>query len=84
MERPTVTPRPTTHTLRPARSMPWRSMSSMQPRGVQGRGESMGPEARSTRRPRLVGCRPSASLAGSTRSRIALVSTPAGSGSWTI
>jgi len=52
----------------------------MMPRGVQG----SGPGIPRTRRPRLVGCRPSASLRGSISSRTAWVSMWAGSGSWTM
>ena len=84
IERPTVTPLPTTQISWLAREIPLRTSSSMQPRGVQGRGESIGPLTRSTRRPRLVGCKPSASLAGSMRSNTALVSMPRGKGSCTI
>src|SRR5699024_7535315 len=74
IERPTVTPRPITTTSLPVRSMSWRRSSSITARGVQGSGVWIGVEALSTRRPRFMGCRPSASLAGSIRSRIASVS----------
>ena len=54
--------------------------SSTIPRGVQGSGASV----MSTSRPRFIGCRPSASLAGSTSSRARWVSRCFGSGSWTM
>src|SRR3954452_12423980 len=50
------------------------------PTGVQG----SAPGTLSTSRPRLTGCRPSASLAGSIASRTAYSSTWSGSGSWTM
>src|SRR6266571_1758129 len=50
------------------------------PRGVHG----SGPGSPRTSLPRLAGCRPSASLAGSIRFRTAWASSPAGSGSWTM
>src|SRR5699024_1555075 len=84
MERPTVMPRPTTTTSLPRKSRPWRSASSITARGVQGSGVWMGLLALSTRRPRFIGCSPSASLAGSIRSRIASVSICSGSGSCTM
>ena len=84
MGRPTVTPRPITSTVRPASSTPWRVSSSTMPLGVHGSGEVMGSLTLSTRRPRLVGCSPSASLAGSIRSRIALVSMCSGRGNCTM
>ena len=84
MGRPTVIPRPITTTFLPAHDRPWCSTRSITPRGVQGNGESIGPEARSTSRPRLVGCRPSASFSGSIRSRIASVSMCLGNGSCTM
>src|ERR1051326_8207251 len=49
------------------------------PRGVHG----SGPGSPSTSLPRLTGCSPSASLAGSARCRRANGSRPGGSGSWT-
>ncbi len=54
--------------------MPCRSISSITPRGVQGSGEVIGRLTLRTRRPRFVGCRPSASFDGSTSSRMASVS----------
>ena len=50
------------------------------PRGVHG----SGPGSPRTSLPRLAGCRPSASLAGSIRLSTAWASSPAGSGSWTM
>ena len=50
------------------------------PRGVHG----SGPGSPSTSRPRFTGCRPSASLTGSTRSSAAPASSPRGSGSCTM
>ncbi|CPU61883.1 Uncharacterised protein [Mycobacteroides abscessus] len=84
IERPTVTPRPTTTTSLPAREMPCRSTSSMIPRGVHGSGDVTSSLTRSTSRPRLVGCSPSASLAGSMSSSTRFVSMPRGSGSCTM
>ena len=49
------------------------------PAGVHGNG----PGVPSTRRPRLTGCSPSTSLAGSTASRARSSSRPGGSGSCT-
>ena len=70
--------------VRPARSMSCRSSRSMMPRGVHGSGECTGSLTRRTRRPRLVGCSPSASLSGSTSSSTRLSSMPFGSGSCTM
>src|ERR1700751_5942286 len=50
------------------------------PRG----GHGSGPGSPRTSLPRLPGCRPSASLAGSIRFGTAWASSPAGSGSWTM
>src|SRR5690242_2084863 len=50
------------------------------PRGVHG----SGPGSPKTSLPRLAGCSPSASLAGSIRFSTAWASSPAGSGSWTM
>ncbi|MBV9856811.1 MAG: hypothetical protein JOY82_20220 [Streptosporangiaceae bacterium] len=77
---PTVMPRPITVTSAPAISTPKRRSSATIPRGVHGRG----PGSPSTSRPRLTGCRPSASLAGSIRCSTRRASSPAGSGSWTM
>ena len=63
MLRPTVVPRPMTTTSVPLSDTPWRSISSMIPRGVHGRGEEMTSPTRRTSRPRLVGgARPRPSL----------------------
>ena len=62
---PTVIPRPTTTTSAPAIGTSWRRSSSTMPYGVHGSGAGLP----STSQPRLVGCRPSASLAGSIRPR---------------
>ena len=73
IERPTVTPRPTTDDVlaRRSRRRGARS-SSMIPRGVHGSGAATASRSTpSTSRPRFVGCSPSASFAGSIRSRIA-------------
>ncbi len=78
--RPTVTPRPTTTTSAPAISTPCRRSSSTMPAGVQGSGASVP----STSQPRLVGCSPSASLAGSIRPSTRFSSRPRGSGSCTM
>src|SRR6266545_5161497 len=59
--RPAVTPRPTTTTCAPAIGTSYRRRISTQPFGVHGSGASW-PR---TSLPRLTGCRPSASLAGS-------------------
>ena len=72
--RPTVRPRPTTTTSAPAIWTPWRRSSSMAPTGVHG----SGPASPSTSLPRLVGCRPSTSLSGSTRESSANSSSPVG------
>jgi hypothetical protein len=76
IERPIVTPRPTTTTCVPARAKPLRSSSSITARGVHGSGEVISSLTLSTSLPRLVGCRPSASFAGSIRSRMRSVSMP--------
>src|SRR3954454_15968880 len=78
--RPTVIPRPTITTSAPAIGTSYRRSSSTIPTGVQG----SAPGTPRTSRPRFTGCRPSASLAGSMRSRTTLSSTPAGSGNWTM
>ena len=77
--RPTVTPRPITVTSAPARGTSYRRSSSTMPRGVHGSGAPL----INTRRPRLTGCRPSASFAGSIDSRTRCSSSPAGRGSCT-
>ncbi len=74
--RPTVTPRPTTTTSAPAIATPWRRSSSTIPYGVHGSGASWP----STSQPRFVGCRPSASLAGSMSPSTRFSSRPFGSG----
>ena len=51
---------------------------------VHGNGDSIGPATRFTSRPKFVGCSPSASFAGSIRSRIESVSMCAGNGNWTM
>src|SRR5699024_6446880 len=84
IDRPTVTPRPITPTCLPLRSIPLRVISSMTPRGVHGSGVVISELTLSTSRPRFVGCRPSASLAGSMASRMVSVSIWAGNGSWTM
>ena len=56
----------------------------MHPRGVHGSGVVISSRTLSTSRPRLVGCRPSASLSGSIRSMIASWSRCFGNGSCTI
>ncbi|CAM5687001.1 hypothetical protein SCALM49S_06106 [Streptomyces californicus] len=80
IDRPMVTPRPTTTTCAPAISTPCARSSWTTPCGVQG----SGPVSLRTRQPRLIGCSPSASFAGSISSRTRLVSMPFGSGSWTM
>ena len=78
--RPTVTPRPITTTCAPAIGTSNRRSRCTMPRGVHGSGAG----SLSTSRPRLVGCRPSASLAGSMRSSAAFSSRCLGSGSCTM
>src|SRR5699024_8420752 len=70
MGRPTVTPRPTTTTCAPANSTSNRRSRWRQPLGVHGSGAG----SFSTNFPRLTGWSPSASLAGSIRSRTAFSS----------
>ncbi|MNI93382.1 hypothetical protein D3C73_1513240 [compost metagenome] len=84
MGRPMVTPRPTTRTRLPLSSMLWRRSNSTQPLGVQGSGDFISPLTLATRRPRFMGCRPSASLSGSMASRMTSWSMCLGSGSWTM
>src|SRR3954471_13036855 len=78
--RPTVTPRPTTHTSAPAICTSCRRSSSTMPYGVHGSGASLP----STSQPRFVGCSPSASLTGSTSPRMSFSFMCLGSGSWTM
>ena len=78
--RPTVTPRPTTTTSAPAIGTSWRRSSSTMPYGVHGNGASLP----NTSQPRLVGCRPSASLSGSIRPSTAFSSMCFGNGSCTM
>ena len=73
-------PRPITVTSAPAISTPYRRSSATMPRGVHGSGAS----SPSTSLPRLTGCRPSASLAGSMRLSTRFSSSPDGSGSCTM
>jgi hypothetical protein len=68
----------------PSQLRPARSTSSITARGVQGSDEVIGRFTFSMSRPRFVGCRPSASFAGKTRSRMASVSMCFGSGSCTM
>ena len=72
--RPTVIPRPTTTACAPLIGTSYRRSSSMMPNGVHGSGAGFP----STSAPRLNGCRPSTSLAGSTLLRIANSSRPVG------
>jgi hypothetical protein len=79
-ERPTVMPRPMTVTSAPAIGTSYRRSRATIPRGVAG----SGPGSPSTSLPRLTGCSPSTSLAGSIRPRTAPASSPSGSGSCTM
>jgi hypothetical protein len=79
-ERPTVMPRPITVTSAPAIGTPYRRSRATIPRGVAG----SGPGSPSTSLPRLTGCRPSTSLAGSIRPSTAPASSPSGSGNCTM
>ena len=78
--RPTVTPRPITTTCAPAISTSNRRSRCTIPRGVHGSGAG----SLSTSLPRFVGCRPSASFAGSMRSSAAFSSRCFGSGNCTM
>ena len=77
--RAAVMPRPITTTCAPAMGTPYRRSSSTQPRGVHGSGAGRP----SASQPRFVGCRPSASFAGSIRASTGLGWRPGGSGSCT-
>ena len=77
--RPMVRPRPMMTTCLPSTGTSYSASNSTMPAGVQG----SGPGAPMTSRPRFVGCSPSTSLAGSTRSRTCSSLMPSGNGSCT-